>query len=132
MKFNLGNLGGTIMYKNEPIVSFKFERDMLKELTVINKDVRPIPFEFNQGWYNEYGLRSFFYYRITPPTRSGIDEALAKSPIKYYSPERMIRYNSGRCIHDPFWLKCDDDYTNVEDMRECLEEEKRKAVPWEI
>lgn len=111
-KIRLDNLGGTIYYKNEKVVSFKYERDILIFVSEINRQCSLLPYEFlNVDRATDHLIRCFFDARIVPETRIGLNELLAKTEIQYYYPERIIRYQSGRCIHDEFWLKCDDDRT---------------------
>ena len=112
---DLGNLGGTLYYKEIPLFEFKFNRDGSVTHKVINDDLDLYPFEMRFGEINANTITRFFNERITPSTRIGLDEVLANSPIKYYHPERIIRYSSGRCIHDPYWLKCNDDNSCWED-----------------
>lgn len=112
MQIRLGNLGGTIMCGDRPILRFKFVRDQLSDIEIYDVNTRPVPFEFSfDKKIGEQEIRDFFDARITPDTRIRINELLAKTPVKYYDPERIIRYNSGKCIHDPFWVDCDDDKT---------------------
>jgi hypothetical protein len=106
----VGNLGGTIYYENTPITKFKFVGGQLKELEVYSTDKKIIPFEFFDG-VDAKSIIKFFDERITPETRQGLTEELKKTPIQYYHEERLIRYCSGRCIHDKYWLDCDDDRT---------------------
>jgi hypothetical protein len=107
---SVGNLGGTLYKEDIPIIKFKFIRNSLNELEVYTRDRKVVPFEF---WneVNEYQIIKFFDERITPDTRQGLNESLAQTPIKYYYPERIIRYSTGHCIHDRYWLECDDDDT---------------------
>ena len=108
----LDNLGGTIYYRDELVVTFKFERDHLKYVGELNKSCSRLPYEFiGEDKATEHLLRCFFDARIVQETRIGLSEALAKTKIQYYYPERIIRYQSGRCIHDEFWTMCDDDET---------------------
>lgn len=113
MKFSLGNLGGTLYYKNVPLFEFKYKRDVLVCITMLvsRKDPRlPIEFAIDRV-PDDRKLHIFFEDRTTPEMRIGLEEEMAATPVQYYYPERIIRYSSGRCIHDSFWLKCDDDVT---------------------
>lgn len=109
--FKIGNLGGTLYKENIPILRFKFRSGMLVESESLTDDRRVLPMELYEGGVDTFTLSAFFEERITPPTRQGINELLAATPVKYYDPERIIRYNSGRCIHDKYWVQCDDDNT---------------------
>lgn len=111
--FSVGNLGGVLYYDDTPIVRFKFIRGYLEEYQLLSNSL--LPFEIRDGIVNGDRLTRFFEARITPDTRIGINEELAKTPIKYYHPERIIRYSSGKCIHDHYWLECDDDNSCWED-----------------
>ena len=106
----LCNLGGTIYYRDLPIVTFKYKHDRLQYVSEINKECKVLPFEFlGIDKVTDNLLRCFFDARIVPETRIGLNEELLKTPVKYYNPERIIRYQKGTCIHDDFWVKCDDD-----------------------
>ena len=112
VRIRLNNLGGIIMCNDLQLISFKFKNDELVEATILSHAENPMPLEFQRKTViTDRDLRNFFDARITPDTRIGIHEALAKTKIAYYDPERMIRYNNGRCIHDWYWVKCDDDET---------------------
>lgn len=107
---DLGNLGGTLYYKELPILNFKFKKNKLVSMELlVEKDCVRLPVEFRLYGVSGNNLVKFFEARITPSTRQGLDEFLAQTPVKYYYPERIIRYNSGRCIHDYYWVECDDD-----------------------
>ena len=56
-------------------------------------------------------IRLFFDARIVPKTRHRIHEDLKRSPIGYYNPERIIRYQHGRTCGDKYYLVCDNDNT---------------------
>ena len=117
MSLRLNNLGGTIMCEGKELIYFKFERDSLQEARFLTNDKYPMPFEF-QGLstVTEKSLRDFFDARITPDTRIGIHEELAMTKIGYYDPERMIRFNNGKCIHDWYYMVCDNDMTCWSDI----------------
>lgn len=107
----LDNLGGTLYKNDTPIARFKFRNNRLISKELLTDDASLLPFEFERRGLTENTIIEFFDARITPDTRIGLNEALAETLIKYYYPERMIRYNSGKCIHDRYWLECDDDDT---------------------
>lgn len=106
----VGNLGGVLYYKDVPLLEFKFERGILVKSNLLTDKMNLLPFELWKE-INGWNLTKFFDERITPSTRQGIDKFLAGTVVKYYHPERMIRYGSGRCIHDHYWVECDDDDT---------------------
>lgn len=107
---SIGNLGGTLLYNDIPIIRFKFIRNHLQELEVYCTDKKVIPFEFFNG-VTEQSIIKFFDERITPETRQGLNETLSNTEIHYYYPERIIRYSKGICIHDKYHLECDSDNT---------------------
>lgn len=109
--FKLGNLGGVVYYKDTAVVRFKFKHDMLVDCVILVDNVNILPFELRHRNTDDGSLRRFFEERMTPYTRDGFHELLASTPVKYYDPERIIRYNKGRCIHDKYWVECDDDDT---------------------
>lgn len=109
---SLDNLGGTIYYKDTPVVEFKYKRDVIQFIGELNKDCVNLPFEFcDTEKVTDHLIRCFFEARIVPETRIGLNEVLSKTKIQYYNPERIIRYQEGRCIHDQYWLQCDNDET---------------------
>lgn len=109
--FKLNNLGGVLYKDDKEVMVFKFQRNMLVKCELLTDDIRLLPFELRHRNTDDFSVRKFFEERITPPTRDGINELLATTPVKYYDPERIIRYNKGRCIHDKYWVECDDDDT---------------------
>lgn len=107
MEINLGNLGGTIMRGDRPLLQFKFKRGQLVYCESVCTELKLLPFEFATGALDAKTLKNFFGYRIVPETRQGLQEKLAASSIEYYDAERIIRLQAGRCIDDLFWLRCD-------------------------
>lgn len=110
MGIKIGNLGGTLYYEDTPLLEFKFINGSLVNCVLLVEEGTPmLPFEIHSLGVNETAIKRFWEERITPHTRQGIDEYLSTTPVKYYHPERMLRYCSGKCIHDKYWLDCDDD-----------------------
>lgn len=107
--FKLGNLGGILYFKDKAVVSFKYQHDVLVSCALLTSNVNELPFELRKMNTDDGSLRQFFEERTTADSRDGIHELLASTPVKYYDPERIIRYNKGRCIHDKYWLECDND-----------------------
>lgn len=105
-KFNLGNLSGTIMLNDTPLIKFESVRGKIVSYELLSQNAKIMPFEFMDLKVTEERILNFFEARIVPPTRIGINERLAESPIKYYDPERIIRYQKGRCIDDLYWVDC--------------------------
>lgn len=106
---NLGNLGGTLFYQDYPLLKFKYVDDILQNAMLLSN--RYLPLEFEDFIIDDMRLRLFFQARIVPRTRHRIDEDLAESPIGYYHPERIIRYQNGTTFADPYYLVCDGDKT---------------------
>lgn len=104
--FNLGNLQGTIMLEDTPLVLFKFVKDRLVYKNQLSFNSAILPFEFKKC-VNEEMIRNFFYFRITPETRIGLEEDMKKHGIEYYDPETLIRYQKGRTFADAYWLDTD-------------------------
>ena len=104
--FKLNNVAGTIMYQDIPIVEFKFDRDKLVYSKLLCNNEKILPFEFRKLNANDKEIRNFFYYRIVPDTRIGIEESLKEAGIPYYDPELIIRYQNGRTFDDEYWLDC--------------------------
>lgn len=108
-ELRIAYLGGTMYRDGTPIFKFKFDNDKLVSSEMLTDNQTLLPFEIRRYGLSEWSIRTMFSMRITPPTRQGFDEMLAKTPIKYYHPERIIRWQKGRCAHDRYWLDCDDD-----------------------
>ena len=105
---SIGNLGGTLYYKDIPIAVFKFDRGTPVKCDMLSDDKTILPFELMHfGTFR--GIYEFFIDRPTPETRIGFNELLKETPIQYYDVERLLRYNHAQCIHDCFWIEQDDD-----------------------
>jgi hypothetical protein len=121
MKQNsLYDLGGVLKKKisNIDLVKFKYRNGVLVELKALCTDDTLYPFDFNSKNVNQKRLEEFLFDRLTPPTRQGLHEDLILAGIPYYDPEAIIRYSSGRCIHDSYWIECDNDMTYKERLNE--------------
>lgn len=105
----LGNLGGVLNIDKLPLIQFKFSNDRLVVCNVLTKV--GLPYEFLTGDCNAHLLRCFFNARIVPKSRFKLDESLVNSGIKYYIPERIIRFQKGRSTIDRYWITPDDDNT---------------------
>jgi len=103
--FNLGNLAGTIMLGDTPLVRFKYKKDVLQYAEILSDNVSIMPPEFRGLKANERLVRCFFAERITLDTRQGLDKSLLEHGMEYYDPETIIRYQNGRCFDDDYWLK---------------------------
>lgn len=110
----LGNLGGTVMFRDIPILSFKFVDDMLESCQLLSD--KYLPFEFADHKIDEYLIRLFWDSRIVPETRIGLKEDLEDMGLPYYIPECIIRIQNGRTYGDSFWLMCDNDNKCWEDI----------------
>jgi len=106
---NLGNLGGTLFFKDIPLFKFKYLNDRLQDSLLLSNKF--LPFEFRDELIDDRRLRLFFEARIIPKTRYKIHEDLKSTPIGYYHVERIIRQQNGRTFGDPFYLVCDNDDT---------------------
>lgn len=95
------------------MIRFKFSNDRLVDCNLLSKV--GLPYEFLNGECNAHLLRCFFNARIVPKSRFKLDEALLQSGIKYYIPERIIRYQRGVSTIDSYWITPDDDNTCWED-----------------
>ena len=102
------NLGGTLYWRNYPVVKFKFNGGMLIEAEQLTDDKGLLPFEIT-----EHGLWDCLVMLITarptPDGRIGIHEKLKETPIQYYNVERMLRYCHAQSVHDCYWIKQDND-----------------------
>ncbi len=101
-RFDLGNLSGILMKKDKPVLKFSFSGGVLQNKEII--DPKLLPFDM-LGEVCQRTIENFFYYRVTPLTRQGLEESLKEYsiPAEY---EAMIRAGSGRCAHDNYWLEC--------------------------
>ena len=105
---SIGNFGGTLYFKEVPVAKFKFEHGELENVTLLTDDKRVLPILVNL-YGPEEGIIKFFEDRCTPETRIGFNELLAKTPIQYYSVERLLRWNHAQCAHDRYWVRQDKD-----------------------
>lgn len=102
------DLGGTLYWKNYPVVKFKFDGGMLLEVEQLTDDKGLLPFEITEhGLWD--GLEMFIMDRPTPDGRIGIHKELKETPIQYYNVERMLRYCHAQSVHDCYWIKQDND-----------------------
>jgi len=104
--FSLGNLKGTIMLGDTPILEFEFRKNTLvrsKAFVFGDRDI--LPFEFWGDDFSEDAVRAFFEERITPDTRIGLQKSLEENGMEYYDPETLIRFQGGRCVADDYWVK---------------------------
>ena len=105
--FSLGNLKGTIMYENIPLVKFEYDGGMFVDAELLCYDKTILPFDFVDFVVNEDRVTTFFEERVTPDTRINIDIELKKYGLYPYNPETLIRYQNGRCFDDDYWVKFD-------------------------
>ena len=106
---SIGSFGGTMYYKDTPIIKFKFDRGSLDYVELLPNNTNAVlPYEIDLFGLEE-GIYEFFIDRCTPDTRIGIHEALKETPIQYYDIERILRYNHAQSIHDCFWVEQDND-----------------------
>lgn len=103
----LGNLCGTIMIKDKQLIKFTFEKGTLIDYKLLCNNSKLLPLEFKDGIITEERLCLFWEARLTPDTRQNLKENMEKSGLKYYDAEQLIRHQQGRCIDDPYWLKCE-------------------------
>lgn len=108
---SLRNLGGTLFYKNTPIIEFKYLRGTLKTINMLTSDLSILPVEFRSRETKAIALTDFLMEQTIPDTRIGIHEYLTTTPMKHYDLERMLRWYHGYLFGSPFWIKQDDDMT---------------------
>ena len=104
------NLSGTLMLGKERCFHFVIINDYCTEFTPIMKDTSKYPYGCDPKEFPNYmsNLVIFFYDRSTPPTRQGLQKELEKAGMPYYDMSKIIRYQKGRSVSDPFWVLCDD------------------------
>ena len=77
---SIGNLGGTLYYKDIPIAVFKFDRGAPIKCDMLSDDRTILPFELMHfGPFR--GIYEFFIDRPTPETRIGFNELLKDALI---------------------------------------------------
>lgn len=100
----LGNLSGTLMLNDIPILRFSFEKGMLLEYELLCEDSRLLPLEFKDKKVTEERIRLFWEARITPDSRQHLKECMLKNNFQCYDAEQLIKHQKGRCIDDQYWL----------------------------
>ena len=105
---SLGNMGGILLFRDLPVLMFKYRNGVLLSLNMLTEDLSELPVEFRVKPPHE-ALTEFLIDQVTPDTRYDIDEELAKSPIQYYDVERMLRYSYGFNIDSLHWIRQDED-----------------------
>jgi hypothetical protein len=100
-KFDLGSLSGILMKRAQPVLRFAFKDGFLTDKEVLNAKL--LPFDMLDE-VCQRTIENFFWYRVTPLTRQGLEESLKEYgiPANY---EAMIRAGSGHCIHDDYYLE---------------------------
>ena len=101
-RFELGNLSGTLMKNDKPVLRFSFNDGVLRDKEIIDPTL--LPFDMLDE-VCQRTIENFFYYRATPLSRQRLDESLEEYniPAEY---EAMIRAGQGRCAHEKYWLAC--------------------------
>ena len=112
--YKVNNYGGTLYLNDEPILRFKYKNSDLVELELFDFDPKRLPFELAGVKINQHYMDLFLKNRTVPPTRIGLKESLAKTPIPYYDPKLLLRYSRGRECNDKFWIDPDNDTTSLE------------------
>ena len=112
--YKVNNYGGTLYLIDEPILRFKYRDSDLVELELFDFDPKRLPFELAGVKINQHYMDLFLKNRTVPPTRIGLKESLAKTPIPYYDRELLLRYSRGRECNDKFWIDPDRDTTSLE------------------
>lgn len=105
----LGNLGGTLCLDKMELIHFKFKSDRLVNSQIVTKV--GLPYEFASGECNSHLLHCFFNARIAPKSQFKLDKKLIDAGIRYYIPERIIRFQYGQSTIDRYWLAPDNDAT---------------------
>lgn len=106
--FRLTNLGGTIMWEDEPLVDFTIQRGEVTVCNVIGNQSAYLPVEYCAMKSKEAATLLFLEDPVTPITRIGLDKDLKEAGMKYYDPTTLIRYNKGRNASDHYWVRTAD------------------------
>lgn len=106
----LGNLSGTIMFQNQPLLYFKLERGYLVDCKLLCEDSKLLPLEFKDKVINERRIHLFWEARVTPDTRQFLKEDMEAEGLEYYNVEQLIRFQKGRCVDDNYWLDDTNNY----------------------
>ena len=101
------NLKGTVMLGDEECFHFTIVNDVCTEFTPASNHVTRYPFGCDPSKFPNYKENTvlFFYDRSTPPTRQGLHQELQEIGMKYYDMGKLIEYQNGRSVSDPFWVK---------------------------
>ncbi len=108
MAITFDNLSGIVCNGDIELVKFEFVNGLLNYVEKYNVEDKLFPFELRGC--NETSIRHllilFLTGRATSSNRQDIHRELIDTPIQYWNPERMIRYNKGISVNDSYWVKC--------------------------
>lgn len=105
---SFGDLQGTIMKKDIPIVSFRFDGGILQDFKILVSDRSMLPYTYLLCDGDDYlATELFMDDRVVPETRQGLTRELHTVGIPYYDPVLLIKYNKGISIEDDYWIKSD-------------------------
>ncbi len=104
------NIAGTLMFQDTPCCEFVIENDYCTKFDILCEDYDLLPFGCNPDEFANYkeNLILFFYDRTTPPTRQFIDRDLKKIGMNYYDMSKLIMFQHGMSVQDPFWIRTDE------------------------
>lgn len=102
---SFGDLKGTIMKKDAPIVSFRFDGGVLQDFKILVSDRSILPYTYLLCDGDDYlATELFMDDRVVPETRQGLTRELHAVGIPYYDPVLLIKYNKGISVEDDYWI----------------------------
>ena len=97
---SFGDLKGTIMKKDVPIVSFRFAGGVLQDFKILVSDRGILPYTYLLCDGDDYlATELFIDDRVVPETKE-----LHAVGIPYYDPVLLIKYNKGISVEDDYWI----------------------------
>lgn len=98
----IGNVAGTVMKKDTPLVKFVVERGEPIEVELLQQT--DLPFEF-RCLEPKAAIMEFLDDRVVPETRIGLDKVLKEAGIPYFSMDAILRYGHGVACDDQYWIR---------------------------
>ena len=108
------------MFQDTPCCEFVIENDYCTKFDILCEDYDLLPFGCNPDEFANYkeNLILFFYDRTTPPTRQFIDRDLKKIGMNYYDMSKLIMFQHGMSVQDPFWIRTEEGPQTLKELKD--------------